>query len=374
MRAARTSDRRRQHPPARRGRIRSGSDSGLWLWILALGGALVVGPLGVGLESAFAAEWRESVELRIAARPLVDGRVEFALQQRAGGDWGERLLPQRRFFPADAAPGQWLVTSALGITAESGASEFRIAARRLTDGRTEFAMQQRTGGVWAMRLLPERPFLPATASVGRWHPSSVVRAGVAAPEDAVPGGYRGSTTDGRLLGETDARVRITVFEDFACSFCRTFGRDILPLLEEEFIRPAVVSLEFIHMAILGDYSVAVAAASECASDQGLFWQYHDTLIAHPLASPKAAARELNATLGDAGLDREAFAACVDADTHTDAVLEATAMARALLAEMGASVIGVPTFLVNGQLWRVGLPTIDDLRAEIARIEATSSGN
>ena len=39
-------------------------------------------------------------EVRISARKLADGRVEFALQQRVGGEWGERQLPRARFFPA----------------------------------------------------------------------------------------------------------------------------------------------------------------------------------------------------------------------------------------------------------------------------------
>lgn len=39
-------------------------------------------------------------EVRITARRLADGRTEFALQQRApSGDWGARIAPDRRFFP-----------------------------------------------------------------------------------------------------------------------------------------------------------------------------------------------------------------------------------------------------------------------------------
>ena len=53
---------------------------------------------------------------RIAAQRLADGRVEFALQQRRqDGSWGERLLPQRRFFPSNATTARWLVSSPLTI-------------------------------------------------------------------------------------------------------------------------------------------------------------------------------------------------------------------------------------------------------------------
>ena len=58
------------------------------------------------------------VEVRIVARRLADGRVEFGLQQRGGdGAWGERLLPSRRFFPADAPVGGWLSSSRLVLSA-----------------------------------------------------------------------------------------------------------------------------------------------------------------------------------------------------------------------------------------------------------------
>ena len=56
------------------------------------------------------------IEVRITARRLADARIEFALQVReASGGWGERLLPSVRFFPADAAVGRWLSSSALTV-------------------------------------------------------------------------------------------------------------------------------------------------------------------------------------------------------------------------------------------------------------------
>ena len=54
-------------------------------------------------------------EARIAARRLADGRVEFALQPRAGGGWGERVLPSSRYFPANAAVGRWLSSSPVSL-------------------------------------------------------------------------------------------------------------------------------------------------------------------------------------------------------------------------------------------------------------------
>ena len=47
------------------------------------------------------------VEVRVAAQRLLDGRTEFALQERqANGEWAERRLPRGRFFPADTRVGR----------------------------------------------------------------------------------------------------------------------------------------------------------------------------------------------------------------------------------------------------------------------------
>lgn len=61
-------------------------------------------------------------EVRINARQLEDGRVEFALQQRVNGEWGERILPRGRYFPADATVGRWLNSTPLTVTAAESES------------------------------------------------------------------------------------------------------------------------------------------------------------------------------------------------------------------------------------------------------------
>ena len=60
-------------------------------------------------------------EVRISAKRLDDGRTEFALQQRIDGEWGERILPRSRFFPASPGHDRWLNSSVLEI--ETTASE-----------------------------------------------------------------------------------------------------------------------------------------------------------------------------------------------------------------------------------------------------------
>ena len=128
-----------------------------------------------GTHGGLASGANHETEVRVAAQRLADGRMEFALQQReAGGGWGERVLPRARFFPAGATVNRWLASSPLTVSAGArNAAEVRVAARRLADGRTEFALQQRElGSGWGERQLPRARFFPAGTAVNRWLASS----------------------------------------------------------------------------------------------------------------------------------------------------------------------------------------------------------
>jgi len=110
----------------------------------------------------------EGPRVRIAARVLDGGSVEFALQQRRDGIWGTRELPARRFLPADTTPGRWLNSSPL----TPAGVQVRIAARKLEGGSIELALQRWSDGTWEARQLPARRLIPADTTPGRWHNSS----------------------------------------------------------------------------------------------------------------------------------------------------------------------------------------------------------
>ena len=82
-----------------------------------------------------------------------------------------------------------------------------------------------------------------------------------------------------------------------------------------------------------------AVAARCAAEKGLFWEYHDLLFE---AQPEFARDQLIVYAHRLGLDREAFAACLDSGRHLPAV-EADVREGA-----AAAVSGTPTFFVNGQ--------------------------
>ncbi|MCZ6479858.1 MAG: thioredoxin domain-containing protein [candidate division NC10 bacterium] len=145
---------------------------------------------------------------------------------------------------------------------------------------------------------------------------------------------------GPAKGSDHAPVTIIEFSDFQCTFCWRFWKQTLPRLEEEYIKAGKVRFIYTHLAILGPQSVAAAQASECAREQGKFWEYHDKLFASK-GFFSLADRRLKQYARDLGLDGEAFDQCLDAGTHAKKVEGETGIGLALGAR------GTPTFFING---------------------------
>jgi len=121
--------------------------------------------------------------VRIVARRLENGKIEFGLQQRRhDGSWGERVFPTARLFPTTASEGSWLNSSAIDLGVADSADSFdervrvRITARLRSDGRVEFGLQEHDGVSWGEREFPTRRFFPTGARVDRWLHSSVLAA------------------------------------------------------------------------------------------------------------------------------------------------------------------------------------------------------
>ena len=121
-------------------------------------------------------------DVRIVARKLSTGQIEFGLQQQQDDDsWGDNLLPRARLFPTDARVGVWLQSSPLPLTVAASSESFaeevvvRIVASKREDGRVEFGLQQRgDAGSWGERQLPRARLFPTTTRVDVWLRSSVL--------------------------------------------------------------------------------------------------------------------------------------------------------------------------------------------------------
>ncbi|MCS6909030.1 MAG: DsbA family protein [Anaerolineales bacterium] len=121
-------------------------------------------------------------------------------------------------------------------------------------------------------------------------------------------------------------------------------------IKEEYINAGKsVRLEFRHFIVIdgnrgGNESRRAAEASECAREQGRFWQYHAILFANAGGEGAGNFRDarLKAFAERLGLDQGQFNSCLDSGRYAAAVREDEALARSL------GVDRTPTVFINGQ--------------------------
>jgi protein-disulfide isomerase len=147
----------------------------------------------------------------------------------------------------------------------------------------------------------------------------IVIGGVLRGDDAIEA--RLAPTDGFVLGSPDAKVVLTVWEDFQCPVCKAANASTLERIEEEYVNTGKVQVLFRQFPFLGNESTAAAEASQCAADQDAFWPYHDALFAAQGAENSGALNngKLKSIASDLGLDMTAFNSCFDSGTHRASV-------------------------------------------------------
>jgi len=151
-------------------------------------------------------------------------------------------------------------------------------------------------------------------------------------------------TEGYVLGSTSAPVVITAWEDFQCPICKAANSSVMRVIEEQYVATGKAQVVFRQFPFIGPESQAAAEASQCAADQGAFWDYHDALFTAQGAENSGvfAATKLKDIAAGLNLDVATFGSCLDSGTHSGSVAAEKAQGVAL------GVKGTPTFFVNGQ--------------------------
>jgi len=157
--------------------------------------------------------------------------------------------------------------------------------------------------------------------------------------------------EGTAWGPVDAPVLVEVFSDFQCSFCARFANEAGSELQDEYGDSGLVRFEYHHFAFLGPESNLAAEASECAVEQGKFWEYHDTLFANLRGQNQGSFSNtaLKAMAAALDFDESAFNSCLDSNRYQDDVRQATNEAR----QRGVN--STPTIFVNGEMTTGAIP-------------------
>ncbi len=161
------------------------------------------------------------------------------------------------------------------------------------------------------------------------------------------------------LGAVDAPVTLTVWTDYQCPICGTWGNGVEPALYERYITEGKLRIEHRHYSFIGEESFLAAVGAECAADQEKFWAYHSRLFANQAGENEGAfSSERLRTIAEAsGLDLAAWDACV-ADPAVRTQVEADAAEATSL-----GITGTPTLII-GEWMESGIPAAEDLYARI----------
>ncbi len=140
--------------------------------------------------------------------------------------------------------------------------------------------------------------------------------------------------EGRAFkGAEDAKVTIVEYSSFSCGYCNRVRATIDQILENY---PDDVKIVYKHFTRGGTDSMT-AQATECAGDQGKFWEMHDIIF------DKGSSGDVKGYAKDIGLDADSFAECLDSGKYASRVNEDTSEGRSL------GIRGTPSFNINGEL-------------------------
>jgi len=111
---------------------------------------------------------------------------------------------------------------------------------------------------------------------------------------------------GHLEGSPNAPT-LHVFEDFECPGCAAFNIREYPEIKRSFIEKGLISHSFHHFPLpMHQNAYEAAIASECAYEQGKFWEYKDKLFAN---QKSLSGSDLVRYASELGMDLGKFKSC-----------------------------------------------------------------
>ncbi len=126
-----------------------------------------------------------------------------------------------------------------------------------------------------------------------------------------------NSDDAPVTGDPNAPITIIEFSDFQCPFCGKFVSDSWPQIEQNYIKTGKAKLIFRNYPLpFHPFAKKAAEATQCALEQGKFWEMHDKLFANQTA---LTITDLKKYAGQLGLDTTKFNDCLDSGKYTAVV-------------------------------------------------------
>ncbi|HVZ58319.1 MAG TPA: DsbA family protein [Patescibacteria group bacterium] len=200
-----------------------------------------------------------------------------------------------------------------------------------------------------------------TAKVTYWEQkekvlSAAIANNQAAQPTPTPAFYKVGNGHLPIMGNPNAKVTLVEFSDLQCLFCRQFWKDTLPQLKKDYIDKGLVKLVYRQFPLPAELHPAardLSEASECANDQGKFWDFEEKAFATQAAQGDGtipiSTDDINSWAQTIGLDMNKFSTCFTAKADAKKIDTDQAEGQQV------NVNSTPTFFINGQIMVGALP-------------------
>lgn len=153
------------------------------------------------------------------------------------------------------------------------------------------------------------------------------------------------TDKDHIRGNKDAKITIVEFSDIQCPYCASLHKVLKQVIEAY---PNDVRWVYKHFPLdrIHTYSRKAAEATECAGEQGKFWEYLDNLFENQ--------RNINneylpTAAGNVGLNVSEFESCLNSGKYASKVNDDYSLGQK------TGVTGTPASVINGELIKGALP-------------------
>lgn len=157
------------------------------------------------------------------------------------------------------------------------------------------------------------------------------------------------TPEPPVVGDPDADVTVTAYEDFACPPCRSYKLEVVPYLDANYIEPGLIRYEHRDFPVPADehWSWAVASAArevyETDGDES-FWAFANEIYRHQGAYSYEA---IEAVADELGFDGASVRQAADDGTHRSTIEDSKSHGESNGVER------TPTVFVDGEQVGIG---------------------
>ncbi|MDD2807469.1 MAG: thioredoxin domain-containing protein [Patescibacteria group bacterium] len=153
------------------------------------------------------------------------------------------------------------------------------------------------------------------------------------------------TASDHVRGDNNAAVTLIEYSDYQCPYCSQLEPTMEKILADYKGKVRIVYRNF-PLTTIHPYAQGAAEASECAAEQGKFWEMHDQLFSNQTALDETSLKSYAAKIG---LNTSQFDSCLTSHKYASQISQSASDAQA------SGITGTPGVWVGNQLIKGAYP-------------------